>query len=147
VPIIVTPNARAHWHAIRPTPPAAAWNRIVSPGFELAGLAEQILNGEALQHERRGNAIGDIRRKLDQPIGRHHARFAVRAERPAAVRDAIPGATRSTPGPTASTIPAASMPMPLGNGNLVNAGAMVRVDVVDADSQCDVRGLRRARRA
>ncbi len=24
VPIIVTPIARAHWHAIRPTPPAAA---------------------------------------------------------------------------------------------------------------------------
>jgi hypothetical protein len=25
VPIIVTPIALAHWHAIRPTPPAAAW--------------------------------------------------------------------------------------------------------------------------
>jgi hypothetical protein len=24
VPIIVTPSARAHWHATRPTPPAAA---------------------------------------------------------------------------------------------------------------------------
>jgi hypothetical protein len=24
VPIIVTPIARAHWHAINPTPPAAA---------------------------------------------------------------------------------------------------------------------------
>ena len=33
VPIIVTPSARAHWHAMRPTPPAAAWNRIVSPPF------------------------------------------------------------------------------------------------------------------
>ena len=31
VPIIVTPIARAHWQAIRPTPPAAAWYRIVSP--------------------------------------------------------------------------------------------------------------------
>ena len=30
-PIIVTPIARAHWQAIRPTPPAAAWYRIVSP--------------------------------------------------------------------------------------------------------------------
>ena len=25
VPIMVTPSAFAHWHAIRPTPPAAAW--------------------------------------------------------------------------------------------------------------------------
>ena len=33
VPIIVTPIARAHWQAIRPTPPAAAWYRIVSPPF------------------------------------------------------------------------------------------------------------------
>ena len=33
VPIMVTPRARAHWQAIRPTPPAAAWNRMVSPLF------------------------------------------------------------------------------------------------------------------
>ncbi len=33
VPIIVTPSARAHWQATRPTPPAAAWYRIVSPPF------------------------------------------------------------------------------------------------------------------
>ena len=31
VPIIVTPIARAHWQAISPTPPAAAWYRMVSP--------------------------------------------------------------------------------------------------------------------
>ena len=31
VPIIVTPRARAHWQATRPTPPAAAWYRMVSP--------------------------------------------------------------------------------------------------------------------
>ncbi|MNL60994.1 hypothetical protein D3C87_1848600 [compost metagenome] len=33
VPIMVTPIARAHWQAMRPTPPAAAWYRIVSPPF------------------------------------------------------------------------------------------------------------------
>ncbi|MNY68195.1 hypothetical protein D3C86_2059150 [compost metagenome] len=33
VPIIVTPIARAHWQAMRPTPPAAAWYRMVSPPF------------------------------------------------------------------------------------------------------------------
>ena len=31
VPIMVTPMARAHWQATRPTPPAAAWYRMVSP--------------------------------------------------------------------------------------------------------------------
>ena len=32
VPISCSPSAFAHWQAIRPTPPAAAWNRIASPG-------------------------------------------------------------------------------------------------------------------
>ncbi|MNN51990.1 hypothetical protein D3C81_1666560 [compost metagenome] len=31
VPISFTPRAFAHWQAIRPTPPAAAWKRMVSP--------------------------------------------------------------------------------------------------------------------
>ena len=31
VPITVTPSALAHWQAIRPTPPAAAWNSTWSP--------------------------------------------------------------------------------------------------------------------
>ena len=29
----VAPNAAAHWHRISPTPPAAAWTRIVSPAL------------------------------------------------------------------------------------------------------------------
>ena len=33
VPISRRPSARAHWQAISPTPPAAAWNRMKSPGF------------------------------------------------------------------------------------------------------------------
>ena len=35
VPITVAPRCFAHWHMIRPTPPAAAWIRIVSPGCTL----------------------------------------------------------------------------------------------------------------
>ncbi|MNY44126.1 hypothetical protein D3C86_1791270 [compost metagenome] len=31
VPISFTPSALAHWQAKEPTPPAAAWNRMVSP--------------------------------------------------------------------------------------------------------------------
>ena len=31
VPIRRRPNALAHWQAIRPTPPAAAWNNTKSP--------------------------------------------------------------------------------------------------------------------
>jgi len=31
VPITVAPSAFSHWHAISPTPPAVAWNRMVSP--------------------------------------------------------------------------------------------------------------------
>ena len=33
VPITVAPRCFAHWQSSRPTPPAAAWTRIVSPGF------------------------------------------------------------------------------------------------------------------
>ena len=33
VPITVAPRCFAHWQTIRPTPPAAAWIRIVSPRF------------------------------------------------------------------------------------------------------------------
>src|SRR5215831_8275358 len=32
VPITVAPRCFAHWHMMRPTPPAAAWTKIVSPG-------------------------------------------------------------------------------------------------------------------
>ena len=32
VPITVAPSAAAHWQAISPTPPAAAWNSSVVPG-------------------------------------------------------------------------------------------------------------------
>ena len=32
VPISCSPSARAHWQAISPTPPAAAWNSTKSPG-------------------------------------------------------------------------------------------------------------------
>ena len=33
VPITVAPSAFSHWHAMSPTPPAAAWKSTVSPGF------------------------------------------------------------------------------------------------------------------
>ena len=46
----VAPRCFAHWPTIRPTPPAAAWNRIVSPGLHGVGLAQQILRGHALEH-------------------------------------------------------------------------------------------------
>ena len=33
VPMTVAPSAFSHWQAISPTPPAAAWNRTVSPAL------------------------------------------------------------------------------------------------------------------
>ena len=33
VPITSTPRCFSHWQAIRPTPPAAAWNSTVWPAF------------------------------------------------------------------------------------------------------------------
>ena len=42
VPITVAPRAFSHWQAISPTPPAAAWNRTVSPAF--TGYVRRIRN-------------------------------------------------------------------------------------------------------
>jgi hypothetical protein len=77
---MVTPSARAHWQAMSLIPPAAVWKRIVAR-FELADLAEKVLDGEPL-HQRRRDAIGDTVGELDQLVGRHHAHFAARAKRP-----------------------------------------------------------------
>ena len=35
VPITTAPNAFAHWHKIRPIPPAAACTKTTSPAFTL----------------------------------------------------------------------------------------------------------------
>ena len=46
-----------------------------------------------------------------------------------------------TPGPTASTTPAASLPSPLGNGERVQPGPVVGVDEIDPDGGVPDAGL------
>jgi hypothetical protein len=89
VPIRFTPIARAHWQAIRPTPPAAAWNRMVWPGCTCIGAVEQVLHRQALQHHGgRGLEIDRVR-QAHQDVGRHHAQLAVGAVRPAGIGHAV----------------------------------------------------------
>ena len=41
VPITSHPKALAHWHNIWPTPPAAAWNKTLSPFFTAYDLCNK----------------------------------------------------------------------------------------------------------
>ncbi len=117
VPIIVTPSARAHWQAISPTPPAAAWNRIVSPdstrlvrrnryctvspfSISVAAVRSAMPSGSLTSL-----SAGITRAVLYAPGG------------PPAYATRSPGFTQSTPVPTASTTPAASLPMPDGSAS------------------------------
>ena len=143
VPIIVTPSARAHWHAMRPTPPAAAWNRIVSPPLQRKGLAEQVLDRQALQHQRRGGDVVDAVGHLDQLVGGHHAarsrtRRAGRRNR----RRGRRACTQSTPGAHRLDHARAFLPDARRQRQRIKTAAVIGVDVVDAD-----RGVANARLA
>ena len=144
----LTPSAFAHWQAIRPTPPAAACHRIVSPGLgHEVQAAQQVLHGEALQHHARGLLEGDAVGQLHQAVGRHGA-LGVRAERAVAVGDAVAhlelGHARADGLDHARALDAEARRQ----RHRIEAGAMVGVDVVEADRVVARRGPRpgRARR-
>ena len=110
VPITVAPRCFAHWQRIRPTPPAAAWMSTVLPFSTLKVRSQQILRRHALEHHAGGLLVADIGRQLHGAVGRQHC------ARPHSRRAAKTAATRSptlmsvTPGPTAITSPAPSLP-------------------------------------
>ena len=96
--------------------------------------AHEVLRRHALEHRRGGRAC---RRSPPAPSrGAPPGRCAPRHTRPT---DRLPYATRSpfanavTPSPTSSTTPAASEPSTAGSAIGIEAGAVVRVDEVQAD--------------
>ena len=133
MPISLTPSARAHWHAIRPTPPAAAWNRIVSAALQPVSLPEQVLHGQALQHHRRALLERDLLRQLDDSRHRHRAQLRIRTERPLRIGDAITGLERFDAGPDRVDDARALETKPVRQRTGIEAGAVVHVDVVQAD--------------
>ena len=62
----------------------------MSPGLDLEGLVQQVVHGQALQHQHGGLLVGDHVRQLHQPVGRHDA-FAGIAAEPERVGDAVAG--------------------------------------------------------
>ncbi len=111
VPITVAPRLSSHWHAIRPTPPAAACRSTASPGctanvrrtrystvhpFTMIAAA---VSGSIPSGSRTRRARGRTRASRYEPIG------------PLLVyATGSPGARSSTPSPARSTTPAPSTP-------------------------------------
>src|SRR6516164_6991091 len=89
VPITVAPRCFAHWHMMRPTPPAAAWIKIVSPGRTLYVSCRRQRCRHAADHHRRGGALIDAGGQGDDARRRDDAEFGVRAFRHAGVGDAV----------------------------------------------------------
>ena len=117
MPITVAPRAFSHWQAISPTPPAAAWNRTVSPAF--TGYVRRIRNWAVIPLSITAAAVSS-----DTPsgIGTRTLAGSTSASAydpgpPSAYATRSPGLTTVTPGPTASTTPAASLPNPVGRGS------------------------------
>ena len=81
MPITVAPRWFAHWQAIRPTPPAAAWIRQTVPLLHLVGAVNQVLHGHALEHHAGGLLVADIVGQLHRAIGVEHALGRIAAER------------------------------------------------------------------
>ena len=116
VPITVAPSAFSHWQAMSPTPPAAAWNRTVSPA--LTGYVRRIRYCAVIPLSITAAAIWSA---IPSGIGTRIAAGSTRASAydpggPPAYATRSPARTTVTPGPTASTTPAASLPKPLGRG-------------------------------
>ncbi len=80
------------------------------------GGAQQIARRHAFEHHCGGGIIGYLRRQLEQPVRRDIAPFRISANSAAAVGHAVTRLDVVTPGPTASTTPAASRPIPDGKG-------------------------------
>ena len=112
----VAPSAFSHWHAISPTPPAAAWNSTVSPAF--TGYVRRIRYWEVIPLSMTAAATSSV---IPSGIGTRTWAGISRCSEydpggPPAYATRSPGLTTVTPGPTASTTPAASLPSPFGSG-------------------------------
>ena len=137
-----------HRHAERPRP--LAGDRAYSAGgrveknrlaaFERKRLAQKILHGEPLEHERRRHALGHAVGQLDQPIGRHHPNFRIRAWRAAAVCDAIAGLDVADAGPDCLDYTGAFAAETRRQRELIQPATLISIDVIEPD-----RGLAHAR--
>jgi hypothetical protein len=88
VPTTVAPRCFAHWQAIRPTPPAAEWKRIVLTRLYPEGGFQEIARGEAFEQCRRGDFVGNPGRQFDRVPGGNIGGFRI-GDADHAVRDPV----------------------------------------------------------
>ena len=105
----------------------------VLPGLHSEGAAQQILRSEALQHHGRTGLKIDRIRQLHQPIGRDHALRGIGADRPAGIGHAVAhGEIVHTLSEGHDDAAALHTDRRWQRG-LVEAGAKIHVDIVQAD--------------
>jgi hypothetical protein len=102
-------------------------------GLDLAGTAQQVLRGHALQHHRRTGLEVDRVGQLDQAVGRDVAHFGIGADRAAGIGDAV--ADLEVRDRAAHRLDhAGAFEADAGrHGQRIGAGAVVDVDVIEAD--------------
>ena len=97
------------------------------------GAADQVPRGHALEHHRRGLLVGDAVGHRHQPVGRHHPRLGIGAERPAGIGDAVAGLEAADAGPDLLDDAGALAAEAARQRHRVEAAALIGVDVVEAD--------------
>ena len=144
------PISLAIWISSSPTPPAPAWIRHLVARRQLEGVLHEVVGGHPLQ--RHGG--GDLQRHVrPAPSSRSCAGTTTcSAYEPGAARPRHPVADcdTGTSAPTASTVPAPSRPERVRQRHLVQARAVVGVDVVETgggDLDEQVAGARASGRA
>src|SRR5665213_1143340 len=97
------------------------------------GAADEVPGGHALEHHRRGFAVGNAVGNRDQPVGRHHPLLAVGAERSAGIGDAVARLQPGDPGPDLLDDAAALAAEPARQRHRVKPAALIGVDIVETD--------------
>jgi hypothetical protein len=98
-----------------------------------AGTAQQVLRSHALQHHRRAGLEVDRVGQLDQTVGRNVAHLCIGADRAAGIGDAVADLQFGNRAADGFDHPGALKANAGGHRQRIGTGAMVDVDVVEAD--------------
>src|ERR1700722_8169031 len=97
------------------------------------GATDQIPGGHAFEHHRRGLLVADAVGNRDQPIRREYPLFAIGAERPAGIGDAVAGLEIADARPDLFDNSGAFAAEPARQRHGIEAAALVGVDEVESD--------------
>ncbi len=118
---------------MRPTPPGRRVDHDHLPAPDPPHAPQQGLCGHALEHRRGGEAIADALRKAHQPLGGHHALLHIGTGLPVGVGDTIAGCETAH---AATDLLHDARRLASGHHGqraLVEPGALVHIDEIEAD--------------